>query len=185
MQAHFPCFLIIVSHVCILGKEDVLSDDPLECGAYGGGVGLAAGVEVGDELGAVPGRLPDGAGQLPLHHLLLIIGKKFSRQQETQRYEEKCLVVRADGDGGEIDVPHSIVCVLDGGDGGGVLPLVVDGAHAVVAQHGAHHPQEKPDGSGNLSKSCVFSKEKPNFPLRRHSDSEKMTICAAYCLRAA
>ncbi len=84
---------LYASHVCILGKEDVLPDDPLECGADGGGVGLADGVEVGDELGAVPGRLPDGAGQLPLHHLLLITGGKLSRQQKNKDMRRNALLL--------------------------------------------------------------------------------------------
>ncbi len=55
------------------------------------------------------------------------------------------LVVGAYGDGGEVYVPDGVVGVGDGGNGGRVLPLVVDGPHPHVAQHAARHPQQRPE----------------------------------------
>ena len=57
------------------------------------------------------------------------------------------LVVGADGNGGEVDVPDGVVGALNGGEGGVVLPLVEDGHDQVDGQHNAAGAQDDPEKS--------------------------------------
>ncbi len=53
-------------------------------------------------------------------------------------------VVGADGDGGEVDVPHGVAGGEEAGDGGRVDPLLVARSDEHAAQHKAHDHQDDP-----------------------------------------
>ncbi len=56
-------------------------------------------------------------------------------------------VVGADGDGGEVDLPHGVVGLVEAGDGGRVQPLLVAGRDEHAAQHDAQDQQQDPENA--------------------------------------
>ena len=72
------------------------------------------------------------------------------------------LVVGADGDSREVDIPDGVVGAGDGGDGGVLLPLGVDWPDHVPAQ------EEAPDGKHKPYYPAlgIFRYSRTNFGLR-------------------